>query len=196
MRKQKYSKRWTLILTTLLLITPPLFAEHFHYFIDIESTFNLNQHNQLEALKISWVYDEKMSALMKKQNADLKELGQVTINDLHKQHYFMNIQFNGKPVKTGPVKVYELQEFTDKGQTVLQLDFVLPLQTPLAMTGNNTLTWNFADPTGIAIMTYYKQNNIRLGNLLKSRCTTRVEDNKNIAEHGDPEQRLSMVCSG
>lgn len=193
--KQILKMRSTAILSSILLfITQPSFAEHFHYFIDIETNFAVNQDNQLTALNVSWVYDEKMSALMKMQNPNFKALGQATINDLNKQHYFTHLQYNGKPVKTGKASKYNLQEFTENGRTALQLDFILPLQNPLNMNGNNTLTWNFTDPSGVAIMVYYNEKNIRLGNQLKQHCKASMKDNKN-AEHGDPAQFLSLACS-
>ena len=187
-------KGFLLLVTVLLSITPPLFAEHFHYFVDIETTFGVNESNQLTALEVSWIYDEKMGALMKKQNPNLKSLGTATINDLRKKHYFMNVEFNGKPIKMGLVKHYNLQEFTDNGRKVLQLDFTIPLHQPLKMTGKNKMTWSFADPAGVAIMVYYNQDNIKLGSQLKSHCKATMKENKS-AEHGDPAQLLTLECT-
>ncbi len=189
------NKKWITSLGLLFIVmSQSVLAEHFHYFIDIETTYTVNQQNQLNALNISWVYDEKMSVLMKKQNPNLQELGQTTLNDLRKHDYFTHIQFNGKPVKTGQVTQFNLQEFTENGQTALQLDFTLPLLQPLNMKGNNKLTWSFSDPSGLAIMVYFTPKNIRLGGVLQSHCKPLMRENKS-AEHGDPAQLLSLQCS-
>ena len=131
---------------------------------------------------------------MKKRNANLKALGQATMNDLRRAHYFTNVKFNGKPVKTGVVRSFNLQEFTQNGKTALQLDFTLPLQRPINMQGKNKLSWTFADPAGVGILVYYTPKNILLGSVLKKHCKADMKENEN-AQHGDPEQLLSLECA-
>lgn len=198
-RMKYYKSNRQIVIRTVILgmlltfIGQPVLAEHFHYFVDIETTHTINPQNQLTALNVSWVYDEKMSALMKQQNPDFKALGQATINDLQKKHYFISIQFNGNPVKIGKVSHFNLQEFTQKGKTALQLDFTLPFLQPLNMTGKNELRWSFSDPSGVAIMVYYTPQNIRLGAKLQSHCKSSITENNN-ADHGEPAQLLALKC--
>lgn len=186
----------TSLLTGLFLLfaSYSAFAEHFHYFIDVETQFAVNPNKQLTELNLSWVYDEKMSALLKKRNPNLKALGQAIMNDLRKQHFFTNVTFNGKPVKTGQVRSFNLQEFTQNGKKALQLDFTLPLLRPLNMNGKNTLNWTFADPSGVGILVYYTQKNILLGATLQGHCHANMKENQN-AQHGDPAQFLSLQCA-
>ena len=84
-----------LIITLCLSFSHSLLADNFYYFIDLNTAFNVNQDKQLTTLNISWSYDENISALMRQHNPDLKTLGTAIINDLGKNHYFINIQFNG-----------------------------------------------------------------------------------------------------
>ncbi len=182
------------LIMMLTLVSQTTYAEHFHYFIDIETTFAVDQNQQLNAINVSWVYDEKMSALMKAQNPNLQALAKKTLADLSKNHYFTNIQLNGKDVKTGQVKQFTIEEITDKGKKLLQLDFTLPLAQAIPMQGKNKITWNFADPSGVAIMVYSKISGVRLEGELKSHCKARMWNNEE-AEHGDPEQFLKLKCS-
>lgn len=182
------------LLTLLTLTSQPSFAEHFHYFMDTETTFRMDQNQQIKSVDISWVYDEKMSALMKAQNPNLQALGKKTLDDLSKNHYFTNIQFNKKPIKTEPVKQFQLQEISDKGKKLLQLDFTLPFAQPVTMQGKNKFTWNFADPSGVAIIVYSKISGVRLDEQLRSHCKAKMWNNED-AQHGDPEQFLKLKCS-
>ena len=196
MKNKRTSTLKTVLLSTLILITSQASqAEHFHYFIDIETHFSVDQNNQLNAFEVSWIYDENMSDLMKKQNPDFDALGKATMKDLGKKHYFTNIKLNGNPVKTRPAKEYRLQEISDeKGRKALQLDFLLPLEQPINMKGNNTIEWNFVDTSGVGIMVYGNQQQIRLGNMLRTHCTPSLIENKK-ADHGDPAQFLTLKCS-
>ena len=181
----------------MILISQTAFAEHFHYFVDVETTFKVDQNQQLNSIDVSWVYDEKMSALMKAQNPNLQALGKKTLADLAGSHYFMNIKFNGQPVQTTQVKQFQLTEITDKGKKHLQLDFTLPFAHPISMKGKNKLTWNFADPSGVAILVYSKVTGVRLvEEPLKSHCKAKMRANDDEGKgHGDPEQFLKLKCS-
>ena len=197
-----YQKRikqisWLASLLMMLFFIKPSLAEHFHYFIDVETTFAVDQNQQLHGVDVSWVYDEKMSALMKAQNPDLKTLGKKTLNDLSKNHYFINLAINGQPIKTGIAQKYQLQEITDKGKKLLQLDFSLPFEKPISMQGKNKLTWNFADPTGTGILVYSSVSGVRLvTEPLKSHCKAKMWSNDDENKgHGDPEQFLKLKCS-
>ena len=187
---------WFATFALILLFSQQTNAtEHFHYFIDVETNYSVDQNQRLHTIDVSWLYDERMSALMKIQTPNLTKLGKKTLNELSKSHYFLTVNINGQPVKTGVVKDYQINEINDHGKKLLQLDFTLPLAHPIPLKGKNTLTWSFADPTGTAILLYSGLSGIRImTEPLKSGCIPTIKGNEDT-QHGDPAQYLTLYCS-
>ncbi|MCK5727333.1 MAG: DUF1007 family protein [Thiotrichaceae bacterium] len=170
-------------------------AEHFHYDIALQSEFNL-EGKQLKSVKMVWVYDEIISAMMLESEKDTKNLqsfADYLLNDLSKVNYFTTIKQNDKPVKIGKASKPTLKIISDDKKTELQLSFELPLAKAISIEGKQTLRIINFDHSGSAILFYKDATSLKLGAKLKSRCTPFVKDKKDF-EHGEPSQFVEIRC--
>ena len=172
----------------------PAFA-HFHYELPIKSTLMSNNKQQLSAMQVSWIYDDEVSELMLKDQKDLKKLGKKLINDLDLLQYFTVLKLDGKPLKTGKVKKYHLEEIKHKDYSNLKLTFTLPITSAASLKGNHVLIVNHEDPTASAILYYDKPQDLRINGPLQGKCKTIVVEKKKF-EEGESPQDVKVVCKG
>lgn len=182
----------TLISLFLLFSVQPSFA-HFHYEAEVTTTLQLDENNQLSAIKISWIYDPEVSELMLKDNPDLKSLSNGLIKDLAKLDYFTHLKLNDKPLQTEAVKKYTLEKLGKKDQTRLKLKLTLPLKTPIKLQGKNAFAIDHTDPSGSAILYYENANSIQFDKKLEPDCLTMIEEKKDF-EHGESPQIVTIYC--
>jgi ABC-type uncharacterized transport system substrate-binding protein len=176
----------------------PVFAGGFHYEIDVTTTFESNDENQLESLYMSWVFDKQSSELLL-EGGDLStpEIRQLTLNslargilkDLEKYKYLTNLEAGISRIKTAKVQEHQIQ--LHNGQ--IALSFRLPLKSPYSMVGNKRLTLFHEDPNGTALLIYTGTEKIIFDGLLKARCQTTFAE-KDFYIHGESSQLLNITC--
>ena len=192
--KGSKQKTFFIAITTLLLsfLVQPTFA-HFHYELPVKSTLISNNNQKLSAIQISWTYDEEVSDLMLKDQKNIKKLGKKLINDLEKIQYFTALKLDGKPIETGKVKQFNLEEIKHKDYSNLKLTFTLPITSAATLKGNHVLIVNHEDPTASAILYYDKPQDLRVNGPLQSKCKTIIVEKKKF-EEGESPQDVKVVC--
>lgn len=182
-----------LMVAMILLLTQPLSAGSFHYYLDVTTAVQVDARQQLHAVKMSWVYDEQITGMLLQNQQDLKLLGDVIISDLHKAGYFTNLLLNGKRLDLAQVKAYKLELLKQQGKDKLKLDFTLPLKAPVSFKGKSKLVIDLVDQSGSAMFYHKDASRILLGETLKQHCAARVI-NKEEFEHSESAQIVTLHC--
>lgn len=181
------------ILSLLLLLTTTsvgriVFAHSYHYEVQISNELNLNK-GKLNALNMTWLYDEDVSGVMLQDQKDLKKLAAKLIKDLDLLGYFTQMKLNGEILALGKAKNVHLQE----SENTLMLFFTLPFKKPISIPKGSTLSLNHEDPSAIAILYYEKPSEIVINGTLKKRCKTTVKE-KGDFDEGEFPQIVKIYC--
>ena len=185
-----------LLIAFSLFISQPLYA-HFHYDLDTTTVLQLNENDQLHALKVSWIYNDEVSAMMLEGNEDLAPLGKALMSDLAKLNYFIYVQLNGKTLATHKVSEYHLERIKQDGHTRLKLNLTLPLKQTISLKGANVIGLNYADSSGSATLYHHDAKHILIAKNANSQsqinCKTKII-NKEKVDHGEATQRVELRC--
>lgn len=182
----------------LLLISLPVFAGGFHYEIDVTTTFETNNENQLENLHMSWVHDKQSSKLLlagsdlstaEARQLTLNALAEAILKDLHKVNYLTNLEAGISRIKTAKVQDYQIQLNNEQ----VELSFRLPLKSPYSMNGTKRLKLFHEDPNGIVLLMYKTPENITFDDALKTRCQSQLAE-KDFYTHGESSQIIDITC--
>jgi len=194
MKKVIFTK---LLITLSLFISQPLYA-HFHYDLDTTTMLQLNKSDQLHELKVSWIYNDEVSAMMLEGNEDLTALGKALINDLAKLNYFIHVKLNGKTLAINKVSRYHLERIKQDGHTRLKLNLSLPLKQAISLKGKSLLSLNYSDSTGSAMLYHHDAKHIIIAKSPASQaqinCKTNII-NKENSGHGEAVQRVELSCN-
>jgi len=187
----------TLFLT--LLFTTQSFPHSYHYEVQVANTLQTNNNKQLEALKLTFLYDGSVSKVMLQDQKDLKKLGDTLITDLQKLGYFTQIKLNGKTLNTNKAQDIRLEKISAKDSegrpyNALQLQFTLPLQKAANITKNSELELRHEDPTEAAILYYDNADHILIEGSLKMSCKSSVKEKGDFAE-GEFPQIVKVICN-
>ena len=144
----------------------PAFAHGFHYRIAVDTTLVMDAQGQLNGLQMHWLHDADVSKAMfededmspEHRDQTIKQIGNRLVHDLQRLGYFTQLKLDGQAVPIGEVQTHTLT--VDSKQQML-LDFVLPLQSPVSLSGK-TLSWTMQDPEGMGILTYAGDSHVSL----------------------------------
>ncbi|MEM7208831.1 MAG: DUF1007 family protein [Pseudomonadota bacterium] len=174
----------------------PVSAANYHYAVEVASEFVADSSGYLQGLKVSWLYDETVSALLTEADNmtparfkfELKRLSERMIADLHKKNYFASLEVGGVNQAFDAIEDYTV-EFTKNKR--LKLDFELPLAEPFALDGQKVqIRWS--DPAGIGLYLYKSSDEVSLGTIDLT-CAIEVWNYPN-AEHLEIPQEVKMQC--
>jgi len=164
------------------------FSHSYHYEVAVTTRFDVVK-DQLQALKMTWLYDEEVSQVMLQDNKNLDVFKKKLIRDLGKLGYFTQIKINGKKVIFDKAKDVVLK----KENKVLKLFFTLPLRTPELIHKGSHINVEHKDPTAIAILYYDNPSRISIEGAMKNRCKSSVKDKAKF-EDGEFPQLVGISC--
>lgn len=145
-------------LLALSLAPATLLAHGFHYQITVDTSLVTDSQGRLTGLQMHWLQDADVSRAMfededmspENRSQTIRQVGDRLIHDLQPLNYFTHLKLDGRALQTSAVTTHSLT--LDNNQQMV-LDFTLPLQTPVMLTGK-TLSWTMQDPEGIGILRY------------------------------------------
>lgn len=174
------------------------FAHAYHYEVQVTNALQTNEKNQLEALKLTFLYDGETSEVMLQDQKDLEKLGKKLVSDLGKLSYFTQAKVNGKFLDFKEVSDIKLDTIKEEGYDkklydILQLHFTLVLKTPVNIDGDSEIGFIHEDASNAAILYYENKKHILLGDNLKDRCKTSIKE-KGKFDEGEFPQIVSVSC--
>ncbi len=179
----------------LLGISTPLQAHTEHQEIQVKSTFQVNQSQQLHAVTMVWLYDTFSSDDMLQHEKDINRLEKLLVSDLARFNYFTRLNAGDRRLVTNNISQYKLTKVKDSDNNpALQLTFTLLLKKPISIESLKNIKIVHADPTGRGIFFYDKANDIVLTNELKSKCRSQVKEKAEFKE-GEFPQIATITCS-
>lgn len=191
----------SLLLSTLFIValffTSQVFSHSYHYEMQVTNVLQTNDKKQLEALKLTFLYDGEVSNVMLQDQKDLEKLGKTLLRDLGQLGYFTQIKLNGKVLNTHKAQYIKLKKVNVKGEgnsyDALQLHFTLALKKPVSITEGSEIVLAHEDPTEAAILYYENAEHILVDGSLKDSCKSSVKEKSNFAE-GEFPQIIRVNC--
>lgn len=184
-----------LFITTLF--TTQISAHSYHYEMQVTNVLQTNDKKQLEALKLTFLYDGEVSNVMLQDQKNLNKLGRTLVKDLGQLGYFTQIKLNEKVLNTNKAQDIKLKKVSVKGEgnsyDALQLHFTLALKNPVSITKNSEIAFVHEDPTEAAILYYENAEHILVDGSLRDSCKSSVQEKSNFAE-GEFPQIIRVHC--
>ena len=186
-----------ILFASLALLSTQVFAHSYHYEMQVTNALQTNDKKQLEALKLTFLYDGDVSNAMLQDQQDLDKLGKTLIKDLGELGYFTQIKLNRKVLNTNKAKDIKLEKVSIKSKDgnydALQLHFTLALKKPASITKNSEIALAHEDPTSAAILYYENTDHILVEGSLKDSCKSSVKE-KGKFEEGEFPQIIRVNC--
>jgi len=193
-----FLEKITLLLFSLILfldVSTSLQAHTEHEEIQVKSTFQVNQRQQLSAINMVWLYDTFSSEDMLNHEKDINRLAKLLVSDLARFNYFTRLNAGDRRLITNKISKYKLIKVKDRDNSpALQLTFTLLLKKPINIKTLRTIKINHADPTGRGIFFYESAKDIVLSNELESKCRAQVKEKAEFKEGQFP-QIVTITCS-
>ena len=188
----------SLLVSLTLFATQTLFAHAYHYEIQVTNTLQTNDKKQLNALKLTFLYDSETSEVMLQDQKNLEKLGKKLTSDLGKLAYFTQAKVNGKVLDFKEASDIKLNIIKEKGDDeklydTLQLHFTLVLKKPVSIDGDSEIGFFHEDPTEAAILYYKDAKHIIVGDNMKDSCKASVKEKDGFKE-GEFPQIANVSC--
>jgi ABC-type uncharacterized transport system substrate-binding protein len=181
----------------VIFFTTQAFAHSYHYELQVTNALQTNDKNELEALKLTFLYDGEVSKVMLQDQKNLDKLGKTLIKDLGKLGYFTQVKLNGKVLNTNKAQDIKLEKISVKSKSAsydaLQLHFTLVLKKPVSIAKNSEIMFVHEDPTEAAILYYENADHILVEGNLKDNCKSSVKEKSKFAE-GEFPQIIRVHC--
>jgi len=152
-----------------LLLAPRPAPAHPHAWIDMQADVKFDEAGRMQALGVSWEFDEFYSAFateglkMEKGTflpADLSALARENLANLKDWHYFTEIEQSGQKLALG--EPHDALMTYDAKAGRLKLRFILPLAKPASPAGNAPVSFRIYDPTYYISIDYAKDKPVTL----------------------------------
>ena len=185
-------------LLSMMLLSTQVFAHSYHYEVQVSNALKFNDDKQLEALRLSFIYDGEVSAVMLQDEKDLDKLGKSLIKDLEKLAYFTQAKIDGKVLEFKEASDIKLESTKEQGEDketydALKLNFTLALKKPAALNKDSNIGFFHEDPTEAAILYYDNAKSITVSDSLKDNCKASVKEKGDFKE-GEFPQVVSVDC--
>ena len=184
------------------------FAANFHYDIDVEVAFQADEKSHLSALKMLWVYDPKISALLVSEppekgqtmSVEVTETAERILTDLAQFNYFVKLLMNDKEIAFNPANSLSAS-WVDNNR--LQLRFELPLNLAITPKGNKFVL-AMGDTNGSAFLPFANSESVSFPDAFSfcrskliiygEELTRSAERNKEKYQHGQAQQHMLINC--
>ncbi len=156
-------------------------AAHPHVFIDMTTAFHLDDEGRLEALRITWIFDEFYSAYAvdgaPKANGAYDEkylalLAEENLKNLAEWNYFAEVMAGGAPVETGDA-LDGLSTWNEETGR-LSLTFTLPLKTPQTASAGTAVNVRIFDPSYYITIDYVPDEPVSLAGGQHQDCSVAI----------------------
>lgn len=175
----------TIVISTFSSLT---LAHPEHEEIQVRSTFEVNNRQQLSAISMVWLYDTFSSQDMLKHEKDINRLAKLLVGDLTRFNFFTRLNSGDRRLVANRIKKYKLIKVKNKDNNLaLQLSFTLLFNKPVKISSLKIIKIDHSDPTGRGIFFYDKAEDISLANELKSKCITSVKEKNEFIEGQFPQ---------
>ena len=189
----------TLIITCLFTTTAN--AAGFHYQLDLTAKLVNTPSGELSAIKMSWVYDKELSAILMdgedlseaKREATLKRRAADIHNGLSEVKYFTTLYINDEKVDVAEVETYALKL---NKESRLMLDLTLPLHSAQKIEGTK-LDILVTDDSAVGLATFIDASHLLPGEYYKSTCQAPALVQKQLAEvdgHAQITETMTIDC--
>ena len=154
---------------------------HPHVFIDMKTAFRFDDEGRLEALRITWIFDEFYSAYAvdgaPKANGAYDEkylalLAEENLKNLAEWNYFAEVTSGGLPVETGEA-LDGLSTWNEETGR-LSLTFTLPLKMPQATSAGTTVDVRIFDPSYYITIDYVSDEPVSLSGGQHQGCSVAI----------------------
>ena len=164
----------------VLLNCSPIFA-HPHNWIDLNTSFVLDDNARLVQLKQRWEFDVYYSMMtladiMNEYGSEavgLPKTARRMVNSLANYDYFSTLRVNGSKIPLGKPSRYSMMTKKRDGETVLELEMTFDLKTKVVIE-NKTLAWQVFDPSYYIAMNHSTDNNIEVVSGNATECTIEI----------------------
>jgi len=185
-------KTFLLFVLTLSFTTSSAHTEHEE--IQVKSTFEVNNRQQLSAISMIWLYDTFSSEDMLKHEKDINRLAKILVSDLARFNFFTRINSGDRRLVANRLNKYALKKVKDKDNNLaLELSFTLLFNKPVKISNLKNIKIDHADPTGRGILFYDKAGDIKLANELKTKCRPNLKEKNEFIEGQFP-QIANITC--
>ena len=165
-----------------------------HEEIQVKSTFEVNNRQQLSAISMVWLYDTFSSEDMLSHEKDINRLAKVLVSDLSRFNFFTRINSGDRRLVANRVNKYKLRKVIDKDNNpALELSFTLLFNKPVKISSLKNIKIDHADPTGRGILFYDKAADIKLASQLKAKCQSNLKEKSEFIEGQFP-QIANITC--
>ena len=163
------------------MLSPPA-AAHPHVYIDMKTEFRFDDEGRLEALHITWIFDEFYSAFAvdggPKSNGTydakfLAALAEENLKNLAEWNYFAEVTSRGAALETG--KAIEGTSIWNEETGRLSLAFTLPLKEARAAPPDAPINVRIFDPTYYISIDYLPKDAISLTGGSHEHCAVKVD---------------------
>lgn len=157
----------------------PAAEAHPHAWIDLQTHVVLDDSGRIEALDLSWLFDEWYTAIISEEfdgagmasPTILKDLGRQNLENLRDYEYFTEVSADGEPVTLDTVTDYETDMVDDR----LRMRFTVPLETPIDP-GTAKVAVRVFDPSYYIEIVYVEEekDQVRFSGKGAEGCTAKV----------------------
>jgi len=187
-------KKSIFICFSIFLFSVSASAHTEHEEIQVKSTFEVNDRQQLSAISMVWLYDTFSSEDMLSHEKDINRLAKVLISDLSRFNFFTRINSGDRRLVANRVNKYKLRNVIDKDNNpALELSFTLLFNKPVKISTLQNIKIDHSDPTGRGILFYDKASDINLASQLKAKCRSNLKE-KNEFKEGQFPQFANITC--
>lgn len=142
---------------------------HPHNWIDLQSSFILNNEGQLVQIKQRWEFDVYYSMITYEdvinehgsEEKGLREAANRMVQNLASYSYFSSLKLGGVSTNLNTPSAYKLVTVKKDDQIALILEMVFDIE-PGAVIENKELQWQVYDPTYYIAMNHREKNNIQI----------------------------------
>lgn len=179
---------------TLNIIPSSSHAHTEHEEIQVKSTFEVNNRQQLSAISMVWLYDTFSSEDMLNHEKDINRLAKLLISDLSRFNFYTRLNSGDRRLVANRVNKYALRKVKDRDNNLaLELSFTLLFNKPVKISTLKNIKIDHSDPTGRGIFFYDKAEDIKLAAQLKTKCQSSLKEKNEFIEGQFP-QIANVMC--
>jgi ABC-type uncharacterized transport system substrate-binding protein len=165
----------------MLGLASPIYA-HPHNWIELNTTFVLDQNAGLTQVKQRWEFDVYYSMMTRadllnefsNEEKGLVETARRMINSLKDYDYFSRLRVGGLKVNLGMPEEYRLYSKKKVGSTVLVLEMAFEIEDEIKFE-NKAVAWQVFDPTYYIAMNHDKESNVEIITSGATECSKTLE---------------------
>lgn len=173
-------KRLSLVFIVLIFSAKAL--AHPHSWIELNTTFVIDEDVQLVKVKQRWEFDAYYSMMTRadllnefsNEKQGLTETARRMINSLKDYEYFSELKVEGKKLKLGMPLDYSLSTKKKVGSSILVLEMTFNIMDKVKVE-NEKVSWRVFDPTYYISMNHDKASNVDIISKGTTECSKTLE---------------------